>query len=108
MRWYVLIKIKFLCPRSESHKKVKQNDNLCSLQDSGSIAVFNVTARDQKVGIRGLWGHLLLTVTLLVSEYYVYYQYKSGVYLQECLAAFTWGMKNLKGDAGGEREDEVY
>ena len=41
MRWYVKIKIKVLCPRSGSHRKVKQNDNLCPVQDSGSM----VTAR---------------------------------------------------------------
>ena len=43
----VIIKIKVLCPRSGSHRKVKQNDNLCPVQDSGSLAVFKVTARDQ-------------------------------------------------------------
>ena len=47
MRRYVIIKIKVLCPRSGSHRKVKQNDNLCPMQDSGSLAVFKVTARDQ-------------------------------------------------------------
>ena len=41
------IKIKVLCLRSESQKKVKQNDNLCPVQDSCSLAVFKVTARDQ-------------------------------------------------------------
>ena len=30
-----------------SHRKVKQNDKLRSVQDSGSLAVFKVTARDQ-------------------------------------------------------------
>ena len=30
-----------------SHRKVKQNDNLRPMQDSGSLAVFKVTARDQ-------------------------------------------------------------
>ena len=30
-----------------SHRKVKQNDNLSPVQDSGSLAVFKVTARDQ-------------------------------------------------------------
>ena len=39
--------IQVLCPRSGSHRKVKQNDNLCPVQDSGSLAVFKVTARDQ-------------------------------------------------------------
>ena len=39
--------IKVLYPRSGSHRKVKQNDNLCPVQDSGSLAVFKVTARDQ-------------------------------------------------------------
>ena len=33
MRWYVMIKTKVLCPRSGSHRKVKQNDNLCPVQD---------------------------------------------------------------------------
>ena len=47
MRCYVIIKIKVLCPWSGSHRKVKQNDNLCPVQDSGSLAVFKVTARDQ-------------------------------------------------------------
>ena len=32
---------------SGSHRKVKQNDNLCPVQDSGSLAMFKVTARDQ-------------------------------------------------------------
>ena len=40
-----IIKIKVLYPRS--HRKVKQNDNLCPVQDSGSLAVFKVTSRDQ-------------------------------------------------------------
>ena len=62
----VIIKIKVLCPRSGSHREVKQNDNVCPLQDSGSLAVFKVTARDQG-NIRGLRGHLLHTVTFLVS-----------------------------------------
>ena len=44
---YVIIKIKVLRPRSGSHRKVKQNNNLCPMQDSGSLAVFKVTARDQ-------------------------------------------------------------
>ena len=39
--------IKVLCPRSGSHRKVKQNDKLHPVQDSGSLAVFKVTARDQ-------------------------------------------------------------
>ena len=39
--------IKVLCLRPGSHRKVKQNDNLCLVQDSGSLAVFKVTARDQ-------------------------------------------------------------
>ena len=47
MRCYVIIKIKVLCPRSGSHRKVKPNDNLCPVEDSGSLAVFKVTARDQ-------------------------------------------------------------
>ena len=47
MRWYVTIKIKVLCQRSGSSRKLKQNDNLCPVQDSGSMAVFKVTARDQ-------------------------------------------------------------
>ena len=29
------------------NRKVKQNDNLCPVQDAGSLAVFKVTARDQ-------------------------------------------------------------
>ena len=48
MRWYVIIKIKVLCPRLGLHRKVKQNDNLCAVQDSGSMAVLKVTARDQR------------------------------------------------------------
>ena len=48
MRWYVIIKIKALCPRSGSHRKVKQNDNLCPVQDFGSMALLKVTARDQR------------------------------------------------------------
>ena len=47
MRRYVIINIKVLCPRSESHSKVKQNDKLHPVQDSGSLAVFKVTARDR-------------------------------------------------------------
>ena len=39
--------MKVLYPRSGSHRKVKQNDNLCPVQDSGFLAVFKVTARDQ-------------------------------------------------------------
>ena len=48
MRLDVIIKITVLCPRSGSHRKVKQNDNLCPVQDSSSMAVFKVTARDQR------------------------------------------------------------
>ena len=44
---YVIIKIKVRCPRSGSHRKVKQNNKLRPVQDSGSLAVFKVTARDQ-------------------------------------------------------------
>ena len=47
MRLYVVTKIKVLCSRSGSHRKVKQNDNLCSVQDSGSLALYKVTAGDQ-------------------------------------------------------------
>ena len=47
MRIYVIIKIKVLCLRPRSYRKVKQNDNLPPVQDSGSFAVFKVTARDQ-------------------------------------------------------------
>ena len=47
MRCYVIIKIKVLCPRSGSHRKVKQDDKLRPVEDSGSLAVFKVTARDQ-------------------------------------------------------------
>ena len=39
--------IKVLCPRSGSQGKVKQNDNLCAVQDSGSLAVFKVTPKAQ-------------------------------------------------------------
>ena len=45
MSLYVIIEIKVLRPRSGSHRKVKQNENLCPVQDSGSMAVFKVTAR---------------------------------------------------------------
>ena len=48
MSWYVIIKVKVLCPRSGSHRKEKQNDNLCPVQDSGSMALLKVTARDQR------------------------------------------------------------
>ena len=36
-----------LCPSAGAHRKVKQNNNLCPVQGSGSLAVFKVTARDQ-------------------------------------------------------------
>ena len=55
MRWYVIIKIKVLYPKSGSDRKVKQNDNLYPVQDSGSLAVFKVTARDQG-HYKGPWG----------------------------------------------------
>ena len=48
MRWYVIIKIKVLCPRSGSHRKVKQNDNLCPVQGSGSMVLLKVSARDHR------------------------------------------------------------
>ena len=48
MSWYVLIKVKVLCPRSGSHRKVKQNDNLCPVQDS------LLCSRSQP-GIKGLY-----------------------------------------------------
>ena len=41
------MKIKVICPRSGSHRKAKQNDNLRPVQDSGSLAMFKVTARGQ-------------------------------------------------------------
>ena len=66
MRCYVIIKIKVFCPRSGSHRKVKQNDNLCPVQDSGSLAVFKVTARGQGQYKGPFGGHLLHTVTFLV------------------------------------------
>ena len=47
MKCYVIIKIQVLCPRSRSHRKANQNDNLCPVQDFGSLAVFKVTATDQ-------------------------------------------------------------
>ena len=46
-------KLGYYFPRSRSqscqmsHRKVKQNDKLRHVQDSGSLAVFKVTARDQ-------------------------------------------------------------
>ena len=49
------IQIKVLCSRSGSHRKVKQNDKLCPVQDSGSLVVFKVTARDQG-HYKGPWG----------------------------------------------------
>ena len=48
MRWVVKIKIKGPCPRSGLHRKVKQNDNLCPVQDFAFMADFKVTARDQR------------------------------------------------------------
>ena len=36
-------------PKVRVTQKVKQNDNLCPVQDSGSMAVFKVTARDQRL-----------------------------------------------------------
>ena len=65
MRLDVIIKIKVLCPRSGSHRKVKQNDKLRPVQDSGSLAVFKVTTRDQGHYKRPS-GHLLHTVSFLV------------------------------------------
>ena len=55
MRWYVIIKIKVPCSRSGSHRKVKQNDNLCPVQDSGCMALLNVTARDHR-SVKGAFG----------------------------------------------------
>ena len=34
-------------PKVRVTQKSKQNDNLCPVQDAGSLAVFKVTARDQ-------------------------------------------------------------
>ena len=34
MIWYVIIKIKVLCPSSGSHRKLEQNNDLCPVQDS--------------------------------------------------------------------------
>ena len=47
MRWYVIIKIKDLCPRPGSHRNVP-NDILCPVQDSGSMLLLKFTARDHK------------------------------------------------------------
>ena len=55
MIWYVIIKVKVLCPRSGSHRKVKQNKNLCSVQDSGSMALLKCTTRDQR-SVKGVFG----------------------------------------------------
>ena len=59
MRWYVITKIKVLCPRSGSHRKIKQNDNLCPVLCSRS-----------QPGIKGQYkgplGLLLHTVAFLV------------------------------------------
>ena len=49
-----------------SHRKVKQNDKLRPVQDSGSLAVFKVTARDQGHYKGPSGGYLLHTVTFLV------------------------------------------
>ena len=54
-----------LCPRSGSHRKVKQNDKLRPVQDVPWLC-----SRSQpgiKVIIRDLRGHLLHTVIFLVS-----------------------------------------
>ena len=67
MRWYVIIKIKVLCPRSGSHRQVKQNDNLCLVEDSGSMALLKVKAREQS-HYKGPLGYLLHTVTFLVLQ----------------------------------------
>ena len=52
-----------------SHRKVKQNDKLHPVQESGSLAVFKVTARDQG-HYKGPSGHLLHTVTFLVFFFF--------------------------------------
>ena len=42
-----MIKSNVLFPRARSHRKVNQTNNLRPVQDSGSLAVFKVTARNQ-------------------------------------------------------------
>ena len=49
MRWDVINRIKVPPPRSGSHRKVKQNEKVRPVQDSDSMAVFKVTARDQRL-----------------------------------------------------------
>ena len=56
MRWHLVIKIKVLYPRSGSDRKVKQNDNLCPVQDSGSMAVYKVKAKGIKCQYKGPLG----------------------------------------------------
>ena len=67
MHYYDIIKIKFLCP-SQGH--TEQNDNLCPVQDSGSLAVFKVTARNQGHYKGPSGGHLLHIITFLVTVCY--------------------------------------
>ena len=60
-----------------SHRKVKQNDKLHPVQESGSLAVFKVTARDQG-HYKGPSGHLLHTVTFLVFFFFFFFFFKEN------------------------------
>ena len=63
MRWYSIIRIKVLCPKSGSHRKVKQNENFIPVKDSGSMAVFKDTTSGQRSGAFG--GHSIHTCTYI-------------------------------------------
>ena len=62
MRLYVIIKIKVLCPRSGSHRKVKQNDNLCPVQDWFLGCVLGHSQGSRSILVRNvLWDCFLLS-----------------------------------------------
>ena len=70
---------------------MKQNDNLCPLQDSGSLAVFKVTARNQG-HCKEPSGHLLHTVTFLVF-FFVFFL---------LLLLFSWRVEGFESEGWGK------
>ena len=71
--------------RQKLFNRTEQNGNLPPVQDSGSLAVFKVTARDQS-HYKGPWGgHLLHTVTFLVFFLFLFHFY----FISSVLMAFV-------------------
>ena len=80
---------------------MKQNDNLCPLQDSGSLAVFKVTARNQG-HYKEPSGHLLHTVTFLVFFFCFVFLFVFFFLLLLLLLLFSWRGEGFESEGWGK------